>query len=87
MLDVAMLDCICRQLTTETKEKSIIMKPFSFKLNVLGVAIATLLATKGMKRKSLSKTGAMAAFVVGYFSIACGKQYTLIKIPHTRSYI
>lgn len=80
------LDFICRQLTTETKEKSIIMKPFSFTLNFVGVAVATLLARKGMKRKSLSKTGAVAAFIVGYFSIACGKQYTVIEIAHTCSY-
>lgn len=61
------------------------MKPFSLTLNFLGVVIATLLATKGMKRKSLSKTGAMAAFIVGYFSIACGKQYTWIEIAHVRN--
>jgi uncharacterized membrane protein len=62
------------------------MKPFSFTLNFVGVAVATLLARKGMKRKSLSKTGAVAAFIVGYFSIACGKQYTVIEIAHTCSY-
>jgi uncharacterized membrane protein len=51
------------------------MKPFCNTLNLLGIVIATLLAFKGMKRKSLSKMGAMAAFIVGYFSIACGKHY------------
>lgn len=47
---------------------------------MLGIAIATLLAVKGMKRKSLSKMGAMAAFIVGYFSIACGKHYPFIDV-------
>lgn len=54
------------------------MKPFCATLNLLGITIATLLAVKGMKRKSLSKMGAMAAFIVGYFSIACGKHYISI---------
>lgn len=54
------------------------MKPFSPTLNILGTSIAALLAFKGKKRRSLSSTGALSAFIVGYLSIACGLRGILL---------
>ena len=48
------------------------MEPFSPTLLSLGTVVATFISLRSTKRKSLSKSGALAAFVVGFLSISCG---------------
>ena len=50
------------------------MKPFGLSSVSLGIIAATYLAKKGQKRKSLSTSGAIAAWMVGFLSIACGNR-------------
>jgi uncharacterized protein (TIGR00297 family) len=48
------------------------MKPFGFQALVAGTTVASLLAARAIKKKSLSKAGAAAGFGVGFFSIVTG---------------
>jgi len=48
------------------------MEPFGLQANCLALLLATLLSTKGMKKKSLTGAGAAAAFAVGYLLLATG---------------
>jgi uncharacterized membrane protein len=48
------------------------MKPFGIKSILLSFAIAVTMCSRAIKRKSLSKAGAFAAFVVGFLSVATG---------------
>jgi len=48
------------------------MKSFSTTSASLGFVVATVIARRGMKRKSLSPQGAATAWIVGFLSIACG---------------
>lgn len=48
------------------------MKPFDLTSLFLGVSLATALSARSIKRKSLSPSGATAAWFVGFLSIACG---------------
>ena len=49
------------------------MKPFSLPSISVGLFIATFIAARGMHKKSLSMSGAVAAWMVGFLSLACGK--------------
>lgn len=48
------------------------MKPFSSISIILGIFTATLIARRGLRRKSLSPLGAATAWIVGFLSISCG---------------
>lgn len=48
------------------------MIPFSPPAILLGVFVATSLARRGVKRKSLSQSGAIAAWFVGFLSVSTG---------------
>jgi uncharacterized protein (TIGR00297 family) len=48
------------------------MEPFGLKATLLATAIAVLLSARAIKRKSLTNTGAMAAFGVGFGSVITG---------------
>ncbi len=48
------------------------MIPFSPLAILLGVFVATSLARRGVKRKSLSQSGAVAAWFVGFLSVSTG---------------
>jgi uncharacterized membrane protein len=48
------------------------MIPFRVPSILLGVLVATLLAMSAVKRKSLSRSGAVAAWFVGFLSLATG---------------
>jgi len=48
------------------------MEPFSLKANAIGVAVAILLSTRGLKKKSLTKPGAATAFCVGFLLLCTG---------------
>jgi len=56
------------------------MKPFGIQSLLLGSTIATYLAKNGLKRKSLSISGAITAWIVGFLSIACGLRGFLLLI-------
>mmetsp|Transcript_1635 Transcript_1635/g.2162 ORF Transcript_1635/g.2162 Transcript_1635/m.2162 type:complete len:288 (+) Transcript_1635:92-955(+) len=56
------------------------MKPFSTKSIALGTVIATLLAIKGTSKKSLSSTGAITAWMVGFLSLGCGTRGFLLLL-------
>ncbi|KAL7555237.1 hypothetical protein ACHAWF_019038 [Thalassiosira exigua] len=45
-----------------------------------GAAIATLMAFRGWKRRSLTSSGAAAAWVVGFLSISCGPRGFLLLL-------
>lgn len=48
------------------------MLPFQPRSVLLAVLIATLLAVRAVKRKSLTKSGAVAAWCVGFLSVVTG---------------
>lgn len=48
------------------------MIPFSLPTVLLGAAVSTLAIGRGLKKKSLSKAGAAAAWLVGFLSVASG---------------
>lgn len=48
------------------------MIPFSPQATLLAVVVATQLALRAVKRKSLTQSGAIAAWFVGYLSVATG---------------
>lgn len=48
------------------------MKPFGVPALLLGFSFATVMARRGVKRKSLSPNGAVAAWVVGFFMLGSG---------------
>jgi len=55
------------------------MHPFSVKSITLASITATLMSVRGIKKRSLSQTGAIAAWVVGFLSVACGlRGYVLL---------
>ena len=56
------------------------MKPFSKESLFYATLLATSLAVRGSKKKSLSKSGAIAGFVVGFLSIACGWRGMLVIV-------
>ena len=56
------------------------MKPFSTKSSVIASIIATLLSIRGRRKKSLSKNGAITAWIVGYLSIASGNRGFLLLV-------
>lgn len=41
----------------------------------VAAALASLLGHRGLKKQSLDKSGALAAFVVGFFSLASGYRF------------
>ena len=56
------------------------MKPFSTKSILIATSTATILATKGKKKKSLSPSGAATAWIVGFLSIASGNRGFLLLL-------
>jgi len=56
------------------------MKPFSLQSLLLGLTISVYMTTSGIKRKSLSPMGALAASIVGFLSISCGLRGFLVLI-------
>ena len=56
------------------------MLPFSLASSTLGFLIATALAARGVRRRSLSGGGAVAAWVVGFLSVAAGLRGILLLI-------
>jgi uncharacterized protein (TIGR00297 family) len=48
------------------------LKPFGLLASSLAFTIATLIALRGARKKSLSKTGAIAAWLVGFLSVGSG---------------
>jgi uncharacterized protein (TIGR00297 family) len=48
------------------------MEPFSIKATLMATAVAVLMCLRAIKRKSLTTTGAMAAFCVGFLSVITG---------------
>lgn len=56
------------------------MKPFD-RASLMGAfAVAALMAVRGLKRKSLSPSGALAAWIVGFLSISCGPRGFLLLL-------
>jgi uncharacterized membrane protein len=56
------------------------MKPFGLKAVLWGLGLASALAVRGVKRKSLTKQGAVAAFLVGLCSISSGWRSGLLLV-------
>mmetsp|Transcript_17657 Transcript_17657/g.29354 ORF Transcript_17657/g.29354 Transcript_17657/m.29354 type:complete len:292 (+) Transcript_17657:79-954(+) len=56
------------------------MLPFSLTSSTLGFLIATALAARGVRRRSLSKSGAAAAWIVGFLSVAAGLRGTSLLL-------
>ena len=56
------------------------MKPFSIQSTFIGITVATLLSIRGKCKKSLSNSGAITAFIVGFTSISCGNRGFLLLI-------
>ena len=54
------------------------MKPFGPKSISIGLFVATLLSIRGRRKKSLSDSGAITAFIVGFLSISCGNRGFLL---------
>jgi uncharacterized protein (TIGR00297 family) len=55
------------------------MRPFDRTLTCLAVVTATFAASRGVRKKSLSKSGAMAAWIVGVLSVGSGlRGYVLL---------
>jgi len=56
------------------------MKPFGLNSILLGTFIATALSVKAVKgkNKSLTNSGAVAAWIVGFLSVACGTRGLLL---------
>jgi len=48
------------------------MLPFSFQSFLVSSFLATILSVRGAKRKTLSRTGAITAWLVGFLSLSCG---------------
>ena len=48
------------------------MQPFGLTSVSLGAITASLITVRGIKRKSLSPSGALTAWLVGFVSISCG---------------
>jgi uncharacterized protein (TIGR00297 family) len=48
------------------------MEPFGFKATVLATLVAVLLSYRAIRKKSLTKSGAVTAFVVGFLSVVVG---------------
>ncbi|KAL3799934.1 hypothetical protein HJC23_007407 [Cyclotella cryptica] len=56
------------------------MEPFSQLSLATAAAVATLMSIRGAKRKSLTNHGAIAAWIVGFLSIACGLRGFLLLL-------
>jgi uncharacterized membrane protein len=56
------------------------MENFFLLRMALGLALATYLACHGLKRNSLSTTGAIAAFFVGFISFLTSYRFGLVLI-------
>ena len=56
------------------------MKPFGLPTMLRALAIAALMAARGLKKKSLTVYGAFAAFLVGFLSISCGPRGFLLLL-------
>jgi uncharacterized membrane protein len=56
------------------------MKPFSLTSIAIALVFAVLMSVRGIKRKSLTKAGAICAFVVGFLSLACGLRGFLLLL-------
>lgn len=54
------------------------MIPFGLHSIALGASVATIICMKGVKKKSLSKSGALTAWFVGFLSISCGLRGFLV---------
>lgn len=48
------------------------MEPFGVKATVLATLVAVLLSYRAIRKRSLTKGGACAAFAVGFLSVICG---------------
>src|SRR3989338_6305868 len=46
----------------------------------LGIALAGMMALGGLKKKSLDRSGAVAAFLVGLMTTVAGVRYSLVVI-------
>lgn len=62
------------------KTKPLTMKPFAFPSITNALAFAIIMSTRGLKRKSLTKGGAVCAFAVGFLSLACGLRGFLLLL-------
>ena len=49
-------------------------------MTALAVALPILMALRGWKRKSLTRSGAVAAWVVGFLSLWCGRRGFLLLL-------
>lgn len=56
------------------------MTPFSHISIAIALVFAVLMSVRGIKRKSLTKAGAVCAFVVGFLSLACGLRGFLLLL-------
>lgn len=56
------------------------MKPFDRFSIATATLVASLMAVRGWKRKSLTPSGAIAAWIVGFLSIACGARGYLLLL-------
>lgn len=56
------------------------MKPFGPKSIAIALFVASLLTIQGRRKKSLSNSGSITAFIVGFLSIVCGNRGFLILI-------
>ena len=48
--------------------------------SLVALLVAAYMGRSGLKKKSLSKSGALAAFIVGFLSLACGYRFGLALI-------
>jgi uncharacterized membrane protein len=50
------------------------------------LAISSLMAYRGLKRKSLTRNGAFTAFLVGFLSLSCGPRGSLLLLFYLVSF-
>jgi uncharacterized membrane protein len=56
------------------------MEPFSLPSILIAITFAGFMSLRGIERKSLTKGGAVCAFVVGFLSLACGLRGFLLLL-------